>query len=79
METVPGPCVKLVVRSDDGDGSGEAVATVDLWCVSNSAATFVVASSGQQTPLLYPIATLTSASSPTLTLTLMLTRNRPHG
>ena len=47
VETVPGPCVKLVVRNEDSDGSGTAAPALDLWCVSNAAATFIAASSGQ--------------------------------
>ena len=47
VETVRGQCIKLVVRNDHGDVSGASSAALDLWCVSNSAATFVSATSGQ--------------------------------
>ena len=47
VKTVPGPCVKLVVPDEETDASSSRAPAQDLWCVGNSAATFVLASSGE--------------------------------
>ena len=50
VKAVSGPCVKLVVRDGAADESSTADPAQDLWCVGNSAATFVTAASGTKTP-----------------------------